>query len=211
MPEVVDSGTWDEIQSMSPSQYLIMKQDMDPVKVTFLTGHNVCEPGDEDLAGRVWDKDWTKNEVKCERDNGEKVILSLGGPKSPLLRTFIGKWKEEGLTPNTLVGTKWYVDQVGQYDYDIRFLGRVDEGSSSSSSSSTSNKPNNYDKVLKTINELSDAPGVANGVDEEALITGIAIKSSVSKEDIKKCINILTDDGKIDVKEGKYYIQNENK
>jgi len=150
MAQKAGADLWKEIQDSSPAGWLILDEGDEVPEVTLLTGHHVIEPGDTELSGKVWDKDWTKNEIKVKKKNGERAILSIGGTKSPFLRTFIAKWQENGLTPDTLVGTKWYIKRTAKYDYDIRYLGREEEEASASSSSSNKSEEDKTYTDIKT-------------------------------------------------------------
>lgn len=204
MAQKAGADMWKEIQDSSPAGWLILDEGDEVPEVTFLTGHHVIEPGDTELSGKVWDKDWTKNEIKVKKKNGERAILSIGGNKSPFLRTFIAKWQENGLTPDTLVGTKWYIKRTGKWDYDIRYLGREDEATASSSSSNTKDKEDKtYADIKTNIISLSSEPSVSDGLEEESFITAVAIKASVPKSKVSEYIDDLKNDGLIKFEDGK--------
>ncbi len=187
MAQKVGTDLWQEIQDSSSSGWIILDEGDEIPECTIVTTHHVIDRGDTGLDGRVWEQDWTKNEIKVRKKNGETSIMGLGGPKSPFLRTFIGKWKEHNLTPDTLVGTKWYINRISKWEYDIKYLGREDEAEASSSPQPFANiikEDGSNSQLKKTIKELAQDPNLSKGISESDFLTVLAIKSSIPKKDI---------------------------
>jgi len=207
MAQKAGADLWKEIQETSSSGWLILDEGDEVPECTFVTSHHVIEPGDTELSGKVWDKDWTKNEIKVRKKNGELAVLSLGGNKSPFLRTFIGKWRENNMTPDTLIGTKWYIKRTGQYDYDIKYLGREEDDNSSSAPKEvfedTLKEDGSYGQIKETIASVKDDPALANGLKEAEFLTILAIKSSIPKTEISTHLTKLVIDGLIEIDDGK--------
>jgi len=202
MAKKAGADLWKEIQESGPAGWLIVDEGDEIPEVTFLTGHNVVEPGDTDLHGKIWDKEWTKNEVKVRKKNGEVAVLSIGWNTGAFLRTFIGKWQEHGLTPDTLIGTKWYIKREDKYTYDIRYLGREDEAATPAASP-TSSTNSEYNDILKTVKLLSNEPTVKEGLSESDFLTAVAIKASIPKSKVSEYISNMIADNHIKIENDK--------
>lgn len=198
MAQEVTEDTWNEIQKNGPSDYFILKEEDGKIEVEFITTQYVVETGDKDLAGRIWDKDWPKNEIKGIVDGAPK-IFSLGWSTHPLLRSFIAVCKKNKITPGTLPGTKWTIQKTGEYDYEINYLGRADQESASSANSTPENKAkkpiknetkqidedDDYKTIENTILSLKDEPELSEGKSKEEFISIVGLKAQLPKNDVR--------------------------
>jgi len=168
MKELTDD-MFDDILADSPSQYFFHKPDTGKIELVFETGIVKVEPGDEDLADRVWNpkltdangnplldfngnprEPWTKFEAKG-KINGSPAIHSFGGQKGSLLREFIKAMKAKGLNNSDLPGTKWSIEKIGKWDWDIHYLGKEDTTSSTPSTKTEKPTDNKYDNIKKAL------------------------------------------------------------
>jgi hypothetical protein len=148
----VTNDMLNDILKEAGGQYFFHKEDVGEVEVEFESPIEKFEPGEEDFAGRMWNppvmdaqgnpildfkgnprEPWAKLEAKCVI-NGAHKFYSFGGPKSKNLTCFIEVMNREGIANKDLPGTRWSINRVGKWDWDIRYLGRGDSSSSSSSS-----------------------------------------------------------------------------
>jgi hypothetical protein len=182
MAKKVNENTWDEIQKNSQGDYFILKEDDGNVEVEMLSEHHIVESGDKDLADRIWDKDYPVNQVKALVDQ-ETKILSLGWTTGPLLRKLIAQCKKNDISPSQLPGTKWNMQKVGQYEYNLEYLGR-NEGVKN-----TPNDPNvsdNYRKIKLTVESLKDEPELAQGKSKESFLAIVGLKAQIPKAEVEK-------------------------
>ena len=111
---------------------------------TFTSGIAQVEPGEEDLLGKIWnpplkDKDgnpyltkagtprkaWDKFEVKAIV-GGKEVIYGLGGNNSGSLRGVLMEMTKNSLKSIDLPGTKWKLKFLGNFKWDVAYLGKVE-------------------------------------------------------------------------------------
>ena len=202
MAKKVNEDTWNAIQKNSQGDYFILGEDNGKVEVEILSPHYVVEQGDEDLAGRIWNNEWAKNEIKALVDE-ETKIMSLGWATHPFLRTFIAACKKNGVTPDTLEGTRWTMQKTGEYEYKIEYLGRSKNTTSTSSQQQelkTNQDPvetlkstdveskvdNGYNKIKETILSLKNEPELAEGKSRGEFIAIIGLKAQIPKRDVEK-------------------------
>jgi len=139
-------------------QYFFHKEDVGRIEIEFESSIEKFEPGDEDFAGRTWNppvtdaqgnplldfsgnprEPWAKFEAKAIINGAEKYY-SFGGARSKQLTSFAEKMRAEGIDNKDLPGTKWSIDRIGRWDWDVKYLGKGDSKSSSSSNSNIDNK-----------------------------------------------------------------------
>jgi len=203
MAKKVNESTWDEIQKNSAGDYFILDEDKGKVNVEMLSEHYFVETGDKDLAGRVWDKEWPKNEIKALVDE-ETKIFSLGWTTGALLRKFIAQCKKNGITPDDLPGTKWTMEKTGEYEYDIQFLGKSDSTSAKKPKETGSDE---YRKVKETIESLKDEPELAEGKTKDSFLAIVGLKAHMPKADVQKQFDDLVSNDVIQEVDGKIVIQ----
>lgn len=108
----------------------------DTYEVYYKTNIEKTEPGDEDLLGNIWEQDWEKFEAKADIDYGEgsqDKILSLGGmfessyggePRpNGYFSDWIDVWSEYLEEPGNIKGTRWKVEMIDDWEWDITYLG----------------------------------------------------------------------------------------
>lgn len=201
MAKKVNEDTWDEIQKNSAGDYFILDEDSGKIEVEALSEHYLVETGDKDLAGRIWDKEWPKNEMKALVDQ-ETKIFSLGWSTGALLRKFIARCKKNGIGPDDLPGTKWSMEKTGEYDYDIRYLGKSDTKKPKGPEMS-----DDYDKVKTTIESLKDEPELAEGKTKDSFLVIVGLKAQIPKSDVEKQFEDLVKNNVISEVDGKIVIQ----
>ena len=201
MAKKVNEKTWDEIQKNSGGDYFILDEDKGRIEVEMLSEHYLVESGDKDLAGRIWDKEWPKNEIKALVDE-ETKIFSLGWTTGALLRKFIAKCKKNGISPDDLPGTKWTMEKTGEYEYDIVFNGRG-TGKAKESGPSMSD---DYNKIKETIESLKDEPELAEGKSKDSFLAIVGLKAQIPKVDVEKEYDNLVENNVINVIDGKIVI-----
>lgn len=209
MAKKVNEKTWDEIQKNSAGDYFILDEDAGKVTVEALSEHYLVEAGDKDLAGRIWDKEWPKNEMKALVDE-ETKIFSLGWTSGPLLRKLIAKCKKNGIGPDDLPGTRWSMQKTGKYEYDIQYLGRSDKKSTKEfgeENQQVDDTSDDYKKIVKTIKELKDEPELAEGKDKSSFLAIVGLKAAIPKSDVEKeFANLIANNVIVEV-DGKIVIQ----
>jgi hypothetical protein len=208
MARKVTEDTWDEIQKNTRGDYYILSEDSGKVEVELMSDHYVVETGDEDLAGRIWDKEWPKNEMKAMVD-GDVKIVSLGWDSHPFLRTFIARCKKNGIKPDQLVGTKWTMEKVGEYAYEIEYLGRGDSSPPNTTTTTQSTfKPTKVEtpvakvpetddfKFIKdTVLSLKDEPELSQGKTVSEFLAIVALKAQIPKKDVEIHFDTLKKNG----------------
>lgn len=196
MAEKANLDTWDEIQKNSQGDWFILDEDDGEIEVELLGPHYVVEPGDKDLAGRIWDKEWAKNEIEALVD-GEKKYMSFAWPGHPFLRKFVARCKKNKLSPDNLAGTIWEMQKTGEWDYSVEYIGRKEDSqeASTASTSETKEESKGYKQVKNTVISLKDEPELANGKPKSEFISLIALKAKMPKRDIKDHFeNVIKED-----------------
>jgi len=190
--------TWEEAKKLLEQQprRLIIREEHGEVEIAFRSPIEAIEPGDTDLTGYTWSPpegaEWTKHEAKVEY-NGVTHILSLGGPKSPLLLGILNYCIENNIKPEEIVGTKWRIKREGNR-YDITFLGK--EGTEI-------NEDDDYKKIKEAIESIKkDMPEyLSNGIAKDEFISGVVIKANmlgytdITRETVEKHFEKLLSDG----------------
>lgn len=215
MAKIVSEDEWNEIQGVSSngkSGYFVLKEDDGTVTVTLKSPHLSVKMGEQDSLNRMWQKDWTKNEIKVdingpnleEKNKGEKVLL-LGGMKSPLLRYFIKAWKANGLNPKTIEGTKWEVTKTDTYEYTITRLDTDDSVETPSTKTPPVEKQakipekkkapttptEKVQEIIDIATELKSEPELQEGMSVEDFIAAVGIRGEVSMVEIEKNLKTL--------------------
>jgi hypothetical protein len=190
MKELTDDML-DEVLADSPGQYFFHRDDTGKIELVFETGIVKVEPGEEDLVDRVWNprltdadgnplldfqgnprQPWTKFEAKGTVD-GLPVVHSFGGQRGSLLREFIKAMKKQGLSNKDLPGTKWTIEKIGQWDWDIHYVGKGEIPSSTpTEETKPDNKIENIKKALSIKKDQVSGPLAKNSIIEYlALVT----------------------------------------
>jgi hypothetical protein len=204
MAKKVSEKTWDEIQKNSAGDYFILDEDKGQVEVVMLSEHYLVESGDKDLAGRIWDKEWPKNEIKALVDQ-ETKIMSLGWTTGAFLRKFVAKCKKNGISPDDLPGTKWTMQKTGEYEYDLRYLGKEDVDTKAKEP--VSKESDEYKNIVKTIESLKDEPELAEGKDKGSFLAIVGLKAQIPKADVEKEFDNLVKNNVLKEVDGKIVIQ----
>jgi len=206
MAKKVNENTWDEIQKSASGDYFILDEDAGKITVEALSEHYLVETGDKDLAGRIWDKEWPKNEMKALVDE-ETKIFSLGWTTGPLLRKLIATCKKNGIGPDDLPGTKWTMEKTGQYEYVIQYLGRSNRTPEKKESNFVGEVGEDYQKIADTIVSLKDEPELAEGKTKDSFLAIVGLKAQIPKADVEKEFMHLVANNVIKEVDGKIVIQ----
>lgn len=232
MAKIVGENEWNKISAKNGSPYFVLKEESGTVVITLKGPHVTVEMGDKDSLGRVWQKGWTKNEIKCsidgdkleDEEKGEKVLL-LGGMKSPLKRYFISAWKEAGLKPTTLENTVWKVTRTDQYEYEIVNItdgdSNVSDNTDSVAEEDVPTEENNpamptipkekpkaktgtekVQQIIDITTELISEPELQEGMETADFIAAVGLRGEVSMEDIEKNLKTLERKKIISIKDG---------
>ena len=204
MAKKVSEKTWNEIQKNSAGDYFILDEDSGKVEVEMLSEHYLVESGEKDLAGRIWDKEWPKNEIKALVDQ-ETKIMSLGWTTGAFLRKLIAVCKKNGIGPDDLPGTQWTMEKVGQYDYNIHYVGRG-EGKVPDKKDEPVGS-DEYKAIVETIESLKDEPELAEGKDKSSFLAIVGLKAQMPKADVEKEFESLVSNNVIKEIDGKIVIQ----
>ena len=200
--------TWEEAKKLLEEQprRLIIREDTGEVEVVFKSQIEAIEPGDTDLAGYTWNPpegaEWTKHEAKVEY-NGITHVLSLGGPKSPLLLGILNYCIQNNIRPEEIVGTKWRIKRVGNR-YEITYLGKGDAQDENDSADEY------YLKIKEAIESIkNEMPEyLKNGVAKDEFISGVVIKANmlgytdITRDTVEKYFSKLMSDGVITEESG---------
>jgi hypothetical protein len=197
MREITDK-LFDEILENSGSQYFFHKLEDGLVEVVFKSGIRQVKPGEEDSAGRIWNpkltdangnpalnrdgtprEPWTKYEAEVTI-KGVPHIYSFGGEKTAILKNFIMALKREEIHNDELVGTKWAIERIGQWDWRIRYLGKEAQASPS--------KP--VPKLNPELTKIKDALSVkkdqaGSGIPKNDFIAYLAFVLHKKSEEVK--------------------------
>ena len=114
-------------------RYYRLNEDDGQKVIEFITPIYEVETNDEDLLGRIWEYEWSKNEAKVLMD-GKEIIWGFGGPKSPNLRIFLRALTTNNIKMTDLPGTIWSAQRTGKWDYEYKLIGRKDKTSKKQSS-----------------------------------------------------------------------------
>ena len=109
-------------------RYYRLNEDDGQKVIEFITPIYEVETNDEDLLGRIWEYEWSKNEAKVLMD-GKEIIWGFGGPKSPNLRIFLRALTTNNIKMTDLPGTIWSAQRTGKWDYEYKLIGRKDKTS----------------------------------------------------------------------------------
>jgi len=222
----ITEDLFDDILKDGGSQYFFYQEDTGEIIVIFRSSMEKFEPGEEDFIGRVWSpkimdaqgnplldnkgnprEPWAKFEAKATINNIDQ-ILSMGGRKSPLLNNFIRAMKREDVSNKDLVGTKWSINKVGPgyNDWDIKYLGKEEEESSSTSPQKEEKGDCNKidDKIIEALKAKKDQ--TSNGVSKNDIISYLAFITHKKADEINEVWNDLIEQKIISIKDNKIYI-----
>jgi hypothetical protein len=217
MKEVTDE-MFSKILSESGSQYFIHREDTGRVEIVFETGICKVEPGEEDSIGRIWNppttdaqgnplldfngnprEPWAKYEAKV-LINGASNVYSFSGEKSSILRNFIQAMNREGIKNVDLPGTKWTIDRIGRWDWDMKYLGKGDN----SPSPSTESQANLDPKIIEALKVKKDQS--VDGIPKNDMLAYLAFVTHLKAKDLEVIWPELISTKLIEEKDGKVYI-----
>ena len=221
MAKVITQETLGGIIASGGGKYFFHKEEDGEVIITFMSSISITDPGDEDLAGRIWDppvtdadgnplldfngnprEKWSKVEAEC-KINGVEHIYSFGGEKSSSLRALGEQMNRNGITNETLVGTKWSIARLGKWNWSVKYLGKEEIPSSDKPLERNLNLEN-YEKVSNALQELKKSnKDVTEGVDKNQLLQTLCFMTSIKPSEIQKMWNNLLIAEKIDEDNGK--------
>ena len=191
---IIDEDEAEEILKQSKvGRYFILGNVKigEAVNIEFLSGIGKVDQGDEDIAGRIWNNDWTKYEAKA-RVNNIDTVISLGGSRNPGLLSLLEARRENNVPFSEIAGSKWRLTRVDTYEFEWKYLGK--EGQSSDVN------------ILKdAINSLKEEGVFKEGqeIDEDSLLVSLAIRSHLDRDIVKDNIDKL----ELKKKNGKYIIK----
>jgi len=215
MKELTDDML-DEILAKSSMEYFIHREDVGEVIITFTSGIRKIEPGDTDSAGRVWNpkivdengnpildrngkplEQWEKYEA-TGMINGVPYVYSFGGKRGSQLKAFILAMKANNIKNEDLPGTKWSINRVNRWDWDIRYLGK-----DNSTSQSQSNNIDLFRNALKSF-ETDRTEFTKNEI-----ITYLSFATHLPTSEISEQWNEIVNSGILIQRGDKYSIKRE--
>ena len=197
MAKILTKEVWKQYFKY-PRRYVQREEDGEKI-VLFKTPIYRIEPGEEDLSGYKWEGDWVKHEAEVIID-GERWIYSLGGEKSPLLRSLYDALARANIEPEEIANKKFKIKREGNR-YTVELI--KEEG-----------EEKQLSPVVQQIKDIIEAIKKENRyffstyLPESEFVTAIAIKSQLlgsplSKEVIEKSLIELQSAGIIDRQDGK--------
>jgi len=197
MAKILTKEVWKQYFKY-PRRYVQREEDGEKI-VLFKTPIYRIEPGEEDLSGYKWEGDWVKHEAEVIID-GERWIYSLGGEKSPLLRSLYDALARANIEPEEIANKKFKIKREGNR-YTVELIKEESEEKQLS-------------PVVQQIKDIIEAIKKENRyffstyLPESEFVTAIAIKSQLlgsplSKEVIEKSLIELQSAGIIDRQDGK--------
>jgi hypothetical protein len=205
--KIVDDKLFDSILEKSGPDTYFYKPEDGRIEVILKSGVRAINPGDTDSNGRIWNpklvdangnpkldrqgnpmQPWTKYEALAII-KGVPNVFSFGGEKSPMLRAFIKVLKAEELSNGTLPGTKWSFEKIGQWDWAIKYLGKV-EGDTPSSKPSVKKEVNpDLIKIKEALASKKDMG--SNGIAKADIIAFLSFVTHKKADDVKALIPSL--------------------
>ena len=197
MAKILTKEVWKQYFKY-PRRYVQREEDGEKI-VLFKTPIYRIEPGEEDLSGYKWEGDWVKHEAEVIID-GERWIYSLGGEKSPLLRSLYDALARANIEPEEIANKRFKIKREGNR-YTVELI--KEEG-----------EEKQLSPVVQQIKDIIEAIKKENKyffstyLPESEFVTAIAIKSQLlgsplSKEVIEKSLIELQSAGIIDRQDGK--------
>jgi len=230
----------DEILKSGPAQYFFHSEEDGEVVIEFETPIGVIEPGEKDWIDREWnppiadaqgnpklDKNgdplqpWPKVEAKCIITCEARAppmisspgVYSFGGKKSSQLRSMIAAIRAEELDMDSLPGTRWSINRVGRWDWQIRYLGKAEEGNKPSTSAKTETKATKEPSA--DLSEIAGAfqqikaknPNVEKGLTKDELIPTISFITGISTNKVMSMWSKIVDEGILKQDGDKFFIE----
>ena len=194
------------------------------VITTFTSGIVQVEPGEEDILGKIWnpplkDKDgnpyltkagqprkaWDKFEVKA-LVKGKEVVYGLGGNNSGSLRGVLMEMTKNSLKSIDLPGTKWKLKFLGNFKWDVTYLGKV-ELPKKTNGKKVDEVPIK-DKVMQGIVKVKEnAPlnRMLAGIDKNEFINSVDFFAEVGEKKINGIWKEILEAGVIKEENGKIF------
>jgi len=211
----VDNELLDQILKDSGGNYYYHKEGT--VILIFESGISKVEPGEEDSVGRIWNppladkqgnpildfqgnpkEPWAKFEARVIID-GVSRVYGFSGVKSSILKNFVMAMKRENISNDKLPGTKWSIERVGRWDWNIKYLGR--EGDKKSSSSKATKIDQKIIDALKVKKDQSP-----NGLSKSDVVGFLALVTTKKTFEIEAIWKSLIDSKLIQEKDNKVFI-----
>ena len=190
--------TLDDVNEILRGQtkYFIQRPEDGKVIVEFETNIYKVEKGDVDFLGNTWNHDWDKYEAKA-KVNGEPKVYSFGSRRNPFLREFLNTLKMYNLTPNTLSGTKWEIEFLDNFKYNIKLL---------NSEEATPNV--DVEKVIDAIKKFKELTPelVSGGMNLNDLKKVVSIRASIKADAVDGLLPELQKRGIIKIEGDKVFI-----
>jgi hypothetical protein len=198
--------------------YLIYKDDTGKIEMTIVSQPEITKNGERDIIGNVWKQKWAKVEMKVKvyTEGLEHIkVLEMGGatdgkPSSALFKAFAINFDRNDLDFDDIVGTKWSLGKdVESGWYNIEYLGvdselddteeeeekpkevKKEEKPKAKKEEEKPKTSSKLSEVLEIIKGLKDEPEFEEGVHKDKFITAIALRGSVSMDDVDKLISTL--------------------
>lgn len=204
MARKVSEEDWKTIEREireSEYRYKILDVEDGEVIVEFVDTIYETQKGDEDLLGRIWEKDWSKIEAKVLM-NGTPCIMSFAWRTSAIFRTFKARCQELGISPNDLPGTKWTFEKKSASEYIIKYLGKSDV-----KEQEIKLPDKDFDEIVNVIKALQDEPELmADGINEGDFIKAIAIRTNSKVSKVREYLPELISKKLIKLADGKIYL-----
>jgi hypothetical protein len=194
----------------------------------FTSGISQVEPGEEDILGKIWnppikDKDgnpkldkngnpkkaWDKFEVKAIIKGKEKVY-GLGSNYTAQFRGVYMEMMKNNLKSIDLPGTKWKMKCLGEYKWDITYLGKVEIPKKTNGTKKIKEDPviPIKDQVMKGITMVNEKAPLSQklaGIGKKDLIDAIAFFTEVDEKKINSVWQEVLASGVIKEENGKIF------
>jgi len=195
------------------------------VIVTFISGVVQVEPGKEDSLGKIWnppikDKDgnpeldksgrpkkaWSKFEIKS-LIKGKEKIYGLGSDFGAQLRGVISEMTKNGLKSAELPGTQWKFKSLGNYKWDVEYVGKV-ELPKETNGKKPNSKESNLDAVKKGILSVKEKASLTQklaGLEKNDFINAVGFFAEVEDKKIHSIWKEILELGIIKEENGKIF------
>jgi ribosomal protein S25 len=216
-------------ENKGKNPYLIYKNDTGKIIFKIKSQPEITKNGEKDILGNIWKQKWAKVEMKVvlkTKGLEHKKVLEMGGategkPTSALFKAMAINFDRNNLDFDDIIGTVWKLDKNSETGwYEIEYLEDedVDEPEEDDDEDEEEEKPKKKpskkkkkskkkkssgtkDEVIEIIESLSEEPEFEEAVAKDKFITAIALRGSVSMDDVEKLLDELEEDEIIEIDE----------
>ena len=203
MVKKLTQSDWDKLQRQS-SIYFVQSVEDGKLRVKFDSELVVVEPGDEDLIGRMRPDDRAPIAEARVIIDGESKIYIFGNPSWSFTRSFIEVCKKNGLKPEDIPGSVFDITKTGDWEYEIKYVGKEDGSSPASIKIDDRTKSD----ILDTITEIKkNSPDILkDGIGKNAFIKMIYIRGKINTSDTEALLPELEKEGILEIKGDKIFV-----